>query len=65
MYHDLTQPHSPPPRQPCSVLVTLSIAQLTVSLGVAAATVALPSISRAPLAVPRVRPAPGVKAALH
>lgn len=65
MYHDLTQPHSPPPRQPCSVLVTLSIAQLMVTLGVTAGTVALPSISRALLAVPPVRPAPGVKASVH
>jgi hypothetical protein len=63
MYHDLTQPHSPPPRQP--VLVAPSIAQLMVTLGVTAGTVALPSISRALPAVPPVRPAPGVKAALH
>jgi hypothetical protein len=62
MYHDLTQPHSPPPRQPRSVLVTLSIAQFMVTLGVTAGTVALPSISRALLAVSPMRPAPGVKA---
>ena len=65
MYHDLTQPHSPPPRQPCSVLMALSIAQFMVILDVTAGTVALTSISRALLAVPPVRPAPGVKAAVH
>jgi hypothetical protein len=47
------------------VLVALSIAQFMVILAVTAGTVALVSISRALLAVPPVRPAPGVKAAVH
>lgn len=59
------QPHGPPPRQPCSVLVTLSITQLMVTLDVTAATVAHPSISRALPAVPPMRPTPAGKAAVH
>jgi hypothetical protein len=47
------------------VLVALSMAQFMVILAVTAGTVALVSISRALLAVPPVRPAPGVNAAVH
>jgi hypothetical protein len=45
--------------------VALSIAQFMVILAVTAGTVALPSISRALLAVSPVRPEPAGKAAVH